>query len=87
MGAILEIAACTGAALGRADRAARIWGHAERLRQELNNPMGSIDQSRYDRMVAEARMAIGDAVFDAAWQRGRAMSTSEVIALALSASD
>jgi hypothetical protein len=84
---IFETNACAEAALGRADRAARIWGHVERLRQEMNYRLVPIDQLRHERLEADARTAMGDAAFDAAWQRGRAMSTSEVIAFALGASD
>jgi hypothetical protein len=53
----------------------------------MNYRLVPIDQLRHERLEADARTAMGDAAFDAAWQRGRAMSTSEVIAFALGASD
>jgi predicted ATPase len=64
--------------------AARIWGGAERLREEINAPLAPRDRSGYERQVAAARIALGDdAGFDRAWQEGRAMTTDEVIMCAL----
>ncbi|MBK9605214.1 MAG: tetratricopeptide repeat protein [Betaproteobacteria bacterium] len=64
--------------------AARIFGATEQLRSELGSPLAPKDQPRHDRRVAAARSALGDdAVFDRAWQEGRALTTEEAISLAL----
>jgi tetratricopeptide (TPR) repeat protein len=70
--------------LGRAPRAARIWGAAERLRTESGSPLPPKDRPVYDRRVAAARAALGDdAAFDRAWQEGGALTLEQVIELAL----
>jgi predicted ATPase/class 3 adenylate cyclase/Tfp pilus assembly protein PilF len=80
----LEGLAAAVAALGNAPRAARIWGAAERLRSEAGSPLPPKDQPYYDRRVAAARAALGDnAVFDRAWQEGRALPLEQAMELAL----
>ena len=70
--------------LGRAPRAARIWGAAEQLRTESGSPLPPKDRPVYDRRVAAARAALGDdAAFDRAWQEGRALTLEQAIELAL----
>src|SRR5450755_2991601 len=67
----LEALAAAVVALGSYVRAARIWGAAERLREEIGSPLPPNDWPRYDRRVAAARVALGDdAAFDRAWQDG-----------------
>ncbi len=79
----LEELAAVAAALGGSLRAARIWGAAERLREEIGSPMAPPERSRYAKPVATARAAVGDdTVFDRAWQEGRAMSLKEAIEIA-----
>jgi predicted ATPase/class 3 adenylate cyclase/tetratricopeptide (TPR) repeat protein len=80
----LEGLAPVVAALGSALRAARIWGAAERLREEIGSPLPPNERPRYDRRVAAARAALGyDAAFDLAWQEGRALTLEQAIQLAL----
>jgi predicted ATPase/class 3 adenylate cyclase/Tfp pilus assembly protein PilF len=70
--------------LGRAPRAARIWGAAERLRTESGSPLPPKDRPVYDRRVAAARAALGDdAAFDRAWQEGGALTLEQAIEIAL----
>ena len=65
-------------------RAARIWGAAERMRQEIGSPLPPNERLRYDRRVAKARAAIGDdSAFDSAWQEGRAMTRDQALHYAL----
>jgi len=67
-------------------RAARIWGAAERLWEEIGSPGPPlpIDGPRYDRRVSAARAIVGnDAIFDQAWSEGREMSIEQAIDLAL----
>ena len=78
----LEALAAVVAALGGSLRAARIWGAAERLRDDIGSPL--LERPRYDRRVAVARGALGDdAAFDCAWQEGRTLTLEQAIALAL----
>jgi predicted ATPase/class 3 adenylate cyclase len=80
----LEGLADVAAALGVLDRAARIWGAAERIREEIGSPLRPGERPRYDRQVAAARVALGnDGAFDRAWQAGRALTREEAIELAL----
>ena len=72
------------AALGRFLSAARIWGAAERLREEIGSPVLPVDRPGYDRRVIAARAARGDdAAFDRAWREGRALTLEQAIDLAL----
>jgi predicted ATPase/class 3 adenylate cyclase/Tfp pilus assembly protein PilF len=77
---LAEVIAAIGDFLG----AARIWGAAERLREEIGSPLAPNEETGYDRRVGAARAALGnDAAFDHAWQEGRALSLDNVIALAM----
>jgi hypothetical protein len=58
------------AALGNWLRAARVWGAAAQLREEIGSPMPPNEQSRYERRVAQARAGHDAATFDRAWQEG-----------------
>jgi len=79
----LEIAAAVVAALGSQLRSARIWGAAERLREEIGLPLSPIERPRYHRRVVVARAALGDdAAFHRVWQEGRASTVDEAIELA-----
>jgi hypothetical protein len=81
----LEGLAAVAAALGSSLRATRIWGAAERLREEIGAPLPPNERPRYDRRVAEVRAALRDNVtFERAWQEGRALTIDQGIALALS---
>jgi hypothetical protein len=61
-------------------RAACIWGHVERLREEIGAPLPPSEQLRYSRYVTVARAAIGDsAAFDLAWRKGRAITLEQAI--------
>ena len=71
-------------ALGGPLRGARIWGTAERLREEIGSPLAPSELPRYDRQVAAARAVLGDdAAFDRAWQKGRALTLEQAVELAL----
>ena len=81
----LEGLAAVIAALGSSLRAARIWGAAERLREEIGAPLPPNERPRYHRRVTTARAALrDDAAFERAWQEGRASTIEQGIALALS---
>jgi tetratricopeptide (TPR) repeat protein len=71
-------------ALERPRRAARIWGAAERLREEIGNPLAPAERVAHEHQVAAARATLGDdATFDRARQEGRASTLEESIEYAL----
>ena len=74
--------------LDRTGRAARIWGGAEWLREEIGAPISPVNRPRCERRVAGARAALGDdAAFDLARQEGRTMNLERVIKYALDAEE
>jgi len=79
----LEATASFCAADGEADRAARLFGAAQALREKMGIPLEPSDRAEYERTVAAARAALGDEAFAAAWAEGRAMSWQEAMVYAL----
>jgi predicted ATPase/DNA-binding winged helix-turn-helix (wHTH) protein len=80
----LELLAAVAFALAGADPAARVWGRAERLREEIGAPHPPSELARYQRDVTTARTALhDDAAFDLAWHEGRAMTLEQVMHHAL----
>jgi tetratricopeptide (TPR) repeat protein len=65
---------------GRPARAARLWGAADALRDEVHSPLSPTYQRDYRPYFDEARAELGQATFEAAWAKGRAMTTEEAIA-------
>ena len=83
---VLEGAAALAAAEADPLAAARTWGAAERLREEIESPVSPNERPRSDRYVATARAATDDeGAFDRAWRQGREMPLDEAIALAFGA--
>ena len=80
-----------GAVAGaRADveRAARIWGAVERLREKIGNSLSPAERLAHDGQVAAVRALHDDAEgFVRAWQEGRAMKVGDAIAYALDSDD
>jgi predicted ATPase/class 3 adenylate cyclase len=79
----LEGLASVVAALGLSLRAARIWGAAEGLREEIGSPLRPYERPNYERHVAAARTRGDNASFDRAWQEGRALTLEQAMELAL----
>ncbi|MDH3640517.1 MAG: tetratricopeptide repeat protein [Gammaproteobacteria bacterium] len=79
----LEVLAGMDAAEGEPRTAARLFGAAEHLREEIGRPVESFNKERYDHDLATARAALDDAGFDEARREGRDMSRAEAVALAL----
>jgi predicted ATPase/class 3 adenylate cyclase len=67
----------------QAARAARLWGAATALREAIELPRVPSDQEQFDREVAEARSALGEAAFAAAWDEGHAMILEQAVEYAL----
>lgn len=75
-------------ALAKPRRAACLWGAMKQLRDAIGAPLMPSERPHYDRQVAAARVAPGDdAAFDAAWQKGHAMTLEQAIAYVLGHDD
>jgi tetratricopeptide (TPR) repeat protein len=79
----LEGLAAVAAARGQGERAARLWGAANRLRTEFGIGLPTGEVPRQERHKAVARAAAGIRAFDAAWQEGRSMTLDKAIEYAL----
>jgi non-specific serine/threonine protein kinase len=78
--ASLEGLAVVATAAGRWQHAARLLGAAEALREAIRAPLPPVDRAEHARAVGEARTMLGDDVFQAAWDAGRALSLEQAIA-------
>jgi predicted ATPase/class 3 adenylate cyclase len=65
-------------------RALKLFGAAESLRERSNSPMTDFEQVEYDQMVAHARSLLTEPVSNSLWAEGRAMTMEQAIKLALS---
>jgi len=81
----LEAWGIFAAAQGQAQRAARLLGSAEALRETIGAPLPVSDRAHYDydRYAASIRVALGEERMAAAWAEGRAMTLEQAIACAL----
>jgi len=82
--ATLEGVARVAALSSKPERAARLWGAAAKLREDIGAAHVPTERVQYERHVAGARAAKGDdAQFDAAWLEGRALTCEQAIEDAL----
>jgi predicted ATPase/transcriptional regulator with XRE-family HTH domain len=65
------------------ERAAQLWGAAERLRQSIGCRSAPASRATYERALAAARAQLGDDAFAAAWAAGQALTLEQAIAYAL----
>ena len=80
----LALLAGVASAQGRAGRAARLFGAAERGAESLHQQVVLRQYGDdYDRAVATARARLGEDAFAAAWAAGRAMALEDAVAYAL----
>jgi hypothetical protein len=86
MAACLAVLAMLASTRGQAARAARLFGAAERhyesVQQDAAPPRHRDD---YERRVAAAKAALGEAAFAAAWAAGAALPLEQAVADALAA--
>jgi predicted ATPase/DNA-binding winged helix-turn-helix (wHTH) protein len=74
----LEDFACLAWLEGQPARAARLWGRAAQLRQDMGQEQSPTEQAATSPHVGATRSALGDAAFEAAWAEGRALPLDEV---------
>jgi non-specific serine/threonine protein kinase len=81
----LEEAAAVAAATDRWGEAARLYGAAERMREELGSPRAAdpADDAEHRRYIAAARRRIDGAAWTASWGAGRALPLDHALAEAL----
>jgi predicted ATPase/serine/threonine protein kinase len=79
----IEELAGVAVATGRPERAARLLGAAEVLREAHSTPLTPADRPAVEATLATTRAALGDEAFDAALAAGRALTLDEAVAEAL----
>ncbi len=80
----LEGFAGLAGARGQGVRAARLWGAAEALRTTIGAPLPPEPRPYYERSMAAARAQLGEALWEAAFSEGVAMSAEDAVEYALS---
>jgi DNA-binding CsgD family transcriptional regulator len=65
-------------------RAARLWGAAQVLRRSIGAPLPPEPRPYYGRSMAATRVLLGEALWEAAFTEGSAMSAEEAAEYALS---
>src|SRR5260370_40956705 len=60
--------------------AARLFGAAEVLREEMGAPLPAVERSEYEKQVAAVRVALGGTGLRTAWARGRNMTPQQACA-------
>ncbi len=79
---VLVVMATTLEAVSAPAAALALLAAAARLREEIGGGIGWVGDD-IERLRGSLRDSLGDAAFESAWERGRALSTDEAIALAL----
>jgi predicted ATPase/DNA-binding SARP family transcriptional activator len=78
----LEGLAAVAARKGDAERSARLFGAAERIREDIGSPLAASEAQIYERYWQLGREQLGDAEYELALAAGRAMSVDEATKLA-----
>ena len=79
----LEGLAILASAQNRMGRAARLIGAAENFYTPLRFEMSAKERAEHDRVIAAARLALGEEAFAKAWAEGQSMSLEEAVIYAL----
>jgi ATP/maltotriose-dependent transcriptional regulator MalT len=80
----LEGWACVAEAQGEAERAARLFGACEALREVMGAPPEPGYSALYEPYVSAGRSRLNEAAWETAWKEGRAMGLEEAVEYALS---
>ena len=80
----LECFGCMAAAQSQPERAARLLGAAEALRQRLKTDMTPLERREYEETMTNLRKQIGPAELAKVWAEGRALTMEQAIQLAVS---
>jgi DNA-binding NarL/FixJ family response regulator len=79
----LELVASAAGTRGQPERAARLFGSAEAVRQAAGFSPRPGDRASFAQCLAGVRAVLDDVPFAAAWAEGRALSAEQAIAEAL----
>jgi tetratricopeptide (TPR) repeat protein len=79
----LECFAFVAIAEGEPQRAIKLLGAAEALREKIGSPMASYEVMEYHKEVAQLRTMLAETDFNAFWAEGRAMTMEQAIQSAL----
>jgi predicted ATPase/class 3 adenylate cyclase len=79
----LESLAGAAAAVQEGERAARLFGAADALRERIKSPLPLSDRPAYDRSIAAVRSLLPEAAFAAAYDQGRHLPLEEAIGEAM----
>ena len=79
----LECLAFIAKAIERPDKAARLLGAAEALRQKINMDMTPPEREEYEKEIADLKANIDEKEFASLWVEGRSMTMEQAIAFAL----
>jgi predicted ATPase/class 3 adenylate cyclase len=64
-------------------RAVKLFGAAEALREKAQSPMADYERVEYDQSVAQLRSMLPEVEFNALWTEGKSMTMEQAIQLAL----
>ena len=79
----LEGLAGVAGARGEGERAARLYGAADSLRESIGAPLPSGNHPRYERHLAASRSQLYETAWKKAWAEGQVMTPGEAVAYAL----
>ena len=79
----LEAMAFTAIARGGGQRAARLLGAAEALREASHDPMTVDERREYDAALERLRGILDGPALDTAWAAGRGLKADAAVALAV----
>jgi len=80
MAVVLDALGRLSVVVGQAERGARLLGAAEALCELIGASVLPSEREGYDRAVAEARLALGEPAFAAAWAEGRTLPLDQAVA-------
>jgi len=84
-GRLLESLAALAMARGQSRWAARVLGAADALRLAIGAVIRPVDRHVHDRVLAEAREALGEQTFAVAFTEGRTLSVDDIVSEACNA--
>lgn len=80
----LECYAFIARTRGQPERAVKLLGAAEALRELINIDMSQLERVEYEREVADLNVNMDGKVFEALWREGRSMTMEQAVEFALS---
>jgi hypothetical protein len=80
----LEGLASLAAAGGKPERAVRLLGAAEALREAIGTPLPPSDRDAYETIVSTLQRRLDERIFTTAWAEGRVMTPGAAMEYALS---